>query len=108
MWNSQNSSWIEEPDPNSGYCIGDYESLVWAIMGSDLSLDMVELLLARGTVVKEGDWDPDCGCRAWKSSGQSNVCWMEHGERSGDSDLEEVEEYGGYDHRKLDDRGAAL
>ena len=39
-------------DPNNGYVLGDYESLVWAIVGANASLDMVELLLARGTVVK--------------------------------------------------------
>lgn len=39
-------------DPNNGYSNGDYVSLVWAILSSHTSLDMVELLLTRGTVVK--------------------------------------------------------
>ena len=39
-------------DSNNGYSNGDYESLVWAVVGSNSLLDLVELLLARGTVVK--------------------------------------------------------
>lgn len=33
---------------------------------------------------------------------------LAHRERTGDFDLEELEEYGSYDHRKQDDHGTAL
>ena len=33
---------------------------------------------------------------------------LDHGQRTGDLALEEVEEYGSYDDRKLDDQGTAL
>ena len=92
-------------DPNNGYCNGDYESLVWAIAGSNASLDMVNLLLARGTVVK--------GTGAMIAAAEHGnlgavTLLLMHGERTGDLDLEEVEEYGSYDHRKTDDQGTAL
>ena len=88
-------------DPNNGYCLGEYESLVWAILGNEASLDMVRLLLARGTVVK--------------GTG-SLIAAAEHGNlgavklllENKDVDLEEVEDYGAYDGRKLDDQGTAL
>ena len=92
-------------DPNNGYCNGDYESLVWAITGSNASLDIVNLLLARGTVVK--------GTGALIAAAEHGnlgavKLLLTHGERTGDLDLEEVEEYGTYDHRKADDQGTAL
>ncbi|KAM0805125.1 ankyrin repeat-containing domain protein, partial [Usnea florida] len=92
-------------DPNNGYSNGDYESLVWAIIGPHASLDMVNLLLARGTAVK--------GTGALIAAAEhGNLGAVEillrHGERTGDLDLDEVEEYGSYDHRKLDDQGTAL
>ena len=88
-------------NPNSGYPSGDYESLVWAIIGDHASMDMVRLLLARGTAVK--------GTGAL-------IAAAEHGKlgavnlllESPDVDLEEVDEYGTYDERKLDDQGTAL
>ena len=90
-------------DPNNGYSDGDYESLVWAILNS--SHDLVRLLLARGTVV--------VGSGALIAAAEHGnlgavQVLLEHGERTGDLDLEEVEEYGSYDERKLDDQGTAL
>ena len=92
-------------DPNNGYSNGDYESLVWAILGSDSSPDLVGLLLARGTVV--------VGSGALIAAAEHGnlgavKLLLEHGERTGDLNLEEVEEYGSYDDRKLDDQGTAL
>ena len=92
-------------DPNNGYSNGDYESLVWTILGSNSSPDLVGLLLARGTVV--------VGSGALIAAAEHGnlgavKLLLEHGERTGDLDLEEVEEYGSYDDRKLDDQGTAL
>ena len=92
-------------DPNNGYCGGDYGSLVWAIAGSHASLDMLNLLLARGTVVK--------GTGALIAAAEHGhlgavTVLLMHGESTGDLALEEGEEYGSYDQRKMDDRGTAL
>ena len=92
-------------DPNNGYANGDYESLVWAILGSNSSPDLVGLLLARGTVVM--------GSGALIAAAEHGnlgavKLLLEHGERTRDLDLEEVEEYGSYDERKFDDQGTAL
>lgn len=38
-------------DPNNGYFM-DYEALIWAIVGSHASLEIVKLLLGHGTLVK--------------------------------------------------------
>ncbi|KAF6229667.1 hypothetical protein HO173_011313 [Letharia columbiana] len=86
-------------DPNNGYALGDYEALVRAIVGSNASLDLVELLLARGTVVK--------GTGALIAAAEHGNLGavrllLKHGKRTGDLDLEETEEYGAYDQRKLD------
>ena len=88
-------------NPNSDYPWGDYTALIWAIIGDHASLEMVRLLLARGAMVK--------GTGAL-------VAAAEHGNREAielllekeDADLEEVEEYGAYDGRKLDGMGTAL
>ena len=95
----------EGADPNIGYPCGDYEALIWAIVGSNASLEMVELLLARGTVVK--------GTGALIAAAEKgNIVavrlLLEHGEKTGDLAMEEIEEWGGYDDRKLDDQGPAL
>ncbi len=95
----------EGADPNNGYFSGDYESLVWAILGSNASLDIVRLLLAQGTVVK--------GTGALIAAAEHGnleavKLLLEHGQKTGDLDLEELEEYGSYDHRKGDDEGTAL
>lgn len=95
----------EGADPNIGYPCGDYEALVWAIVGSNASLELVELLLARGTVVK--------GTGALIAAAENgNIgavkLLLEHGEKIGDLALEEIEEWGSYDDRKLDDQGPAL
>ena len=95
----------EGANPNIGYPCGDYEALTWAIVGSNASLEMVELLLARGTVIK--------GTGALIAAAEKgNIAAVElllkHGERTGDLALEEIEEWGGYDDRKLDDQGPAL
>ena len=92
-------------DPNNGYSNGDYESLVWAILGSSSSPDLVGLLLARGTVVM-GSGALIAAAEHGKLGAVKLL--LEHGERTGDLDLEEVEEYGSYDERKLDDQGTAL
>lgn len=92
-------------DPNNGYFLGDYEALVWAIVGSHASLEMVELLLARGTVVK--GTGALIAAAEHGNVGAVNVL-LEHEGKNGDLDLEETEDYGAYDHRKLDDRGTAL
>lgn len=92
-------------DPNIGYSSGEYEPLVWAILGSNSSQDLVSLLLARGTFVKESG-----ALIAAAEHGNLGAVklLLEHGERSGDLDLEEAGEYGSYDERKLDDQGTAL
>ena len=92
-------------DPNNGYSNGDYESLVWAILGPNASPDLLDLLLLRGTVV--------LGSGALIAAAEHGnlgavKLLLEHGQRTGDLDLEEVEEYGSYDDRKLDDQGTAL
>ena len=92
-------------DSNIGYPCGGYMALVWAIVGSNASLEMVELLLARGTVIK--------GTGALIAAAENgNIgavkLLLEHGEKTGDLALEETEEWGGYDDRKLDDQGPAL
>ena len=95
----------EGADPNIGYPCGDYEALVWVIVDSNASLEMVELLLARGTVIK--------GTGALIAAAENgNIgavkLLLEHGEKTGDLALEEIEGWGGYDDRKLDDQGPAL
>ncbi|KAG6985272.1 hypothetical protein G7Y79_00146g102150 [Physcia stellaris] len=76
-------------DPNCGYALGDYEALVWAIVGPSASLDVVRLLLERGAVVK--------GSGALIAATESDV------------DVEEVEEYGAYyDKEKEAGLGTAL
>ena len=92
-------------DSNKGYSNGDYESLVWAVVGSNSSRDLVELLLARGTVV-EGTGTLIAAAEHGNLGAVKLL--LEHGERTGDMDLEEVEDYGSYDYRKLDDQGTAL
>lgn len=82
-----------------------HEALVWAIVGPNASLEMVELLLARGTVIK--------GTGALIAAAENgNIgavkLLLEHGAKTGDLALEEVEEWGGYDDRKLVDQGPAL
>lgn len=91
----------EGADPNNGQFSGDYEALVWAVVGDHASLDMVKLLLARGTVVK--------GTGALIAAAEhGNVGAVNVLLECRDVALEEVEEYGGYDGRKLDDQGTAL
>ncbi|KAL8823310.1 MAG: hypothetical protein Q9191_005975 [Dirinaria sp. TL-2023a] len=89
-------------DPNCGYISGDYEALVWAIVGQNANLDVVKLLLERGTVVK--------GTGAL-------VAAAEHGNldavkillEKADVDIEEVEDYGTYyDKEKEAGLGTAL
>ena len=93
-------------DPNNGYSNGDYEALVWAVLGPpNSSQDLLALLLGRGTVVT--------GSGALIAAAEHGnlgavKLLLEHGERTGDLDLEEVEEYGSYDDRKLDGQGTAL
>ena len=92
-------------DPNNGYYSGYYEALLWAILGSNASLEMVRLLLRRGTVVKGTG-----ALIAAAEHGQLGAVGLllEHGERTGDLNLNEVEEYGAYDDRKPDEQGTAL
>lgn len=92
-------------DPNNGYVLGDYESLVWATVGSHASLEMVDLLLARGTVVKGTG---TLIAAAEHGNLEAVKLLLKHGGKTGDLDLEELEDYGSYDPRKLDDQGTAL
>ena len=90
---------------NIGYSSGGSRALVWAIVGSNASLEMVELLLTRGTVIK--------GTGALIAAAENgNIgavkLLLKHGEKTGDLALEETEEWGGYDDRKLNDQGPAL
>ncbi len=88
-------------DPNSGYPLGDYECLVWAIVGDHASLEMVKLLLTRGTVVK--------GTGALIAAAEyGNLGAIKVLLETVDVNLEEVEEYGAADPRKEDDMGTAL
>lgn len=88
-------------DPNNGYFVGEWEALIWAIVGDKASLNMVRLLLERGTKVK--------GTGALIAAAEhGNLRAVELLLENGDLDLEEVEEYGSWDHRKLDNQGTAL
>ena len=92
-------------NPNTGYASGDYEALIWATLGSNASLNMMELLLSRGTVVK------GTGALIAEAEHGNLVAvlrLLEHGEQTGDLDLEETEEHGAWDRRKLDSQGTAL
>ena len=89
-------------NPNCGYALGDYEALVWAIIGPSANLDVVKLLLERGAVVK--------------GSG-ALIAAAEHGNldavrvllEMADVDMEEVEDYGAYyDKEKEAGLGTAL
>lgn len=95
----------EGADPNIGYPSGDCEALIWAIVGSNATLEILELLLMRGTFIE--------GTGALIAAAEEgNIgavrLLLEHGEKTGDLSLEEIEEWGCYDHRKLDDQGPAL
>ncbi|KAL9046078.1 MAG: hypothetical protein Q9214_000996 [Letrouitia sp. 1 TL-2023] len=92
-------------DPNCGYPLGYYEALVWAIIGNRASLEVVKLLLERGTKVKGTG---SLIAAAEHDNLEALRLLVEHGSKNGDCDLEEVEEYGEYDSRKLDDQGTAL
>jgi len=88
-------------DPNTGYGLGHYEALVWAIVGQRASLDIVQLLLAYNVEVK--------GTGALIAAAKyGNLGAVKLFLDKTDADLEEVEEYGDWDERKLDDMGTAL
>lgn len=66
---------------------------------------MVVLLLVQGTLVK--------GIGALIAAAEHRKLgvvefWLEHGEGTKDLELEELEEYESYDHRKLDHQGIAF
>ncbi|KAI4158944.1 MAG: hypothetical protein LQ342_006977 [Letrouitia transgressa] len=92
-------------DPNCGYPLGDYEALVWAIIGDRASLEIVDLLLEKGTKIKETG---SLIAAAEHGNLEALRLLVEHESKSGGCDLEEVEEYGEYSSRKLDDQGTAL
>ncbi|KAI4210758.1 MAG: hypothetical protein LQ351_006434 [Letrouitia transgressa] len=92
-------------NPNCGYPLGHYEALVWAIISDQASLEIVELLLERGTKVRGTG---SLIAAAEYGNLEALRLLVEHESENGDCDLEEVEEYGEYDHRKLDDQGTAL
>lgn len=95
----------ENADPNNGFDCGGYEALLWAIIGSRASLDIVKLLLANGVIVKGSG---ALIAAAEHGNLEAIKLLLEHGKRNKDIDLEEVGEYGAYDPRKLDDQGTAL
>lgn len=87
-------------DPKNGNFYGEWEALVWAIAGDNRSTEMVRLLLDHGAEIRGGG---------------ALIAAAEHGnldatrllvERG--AVLEEVEEYGMWDGRKVDDMGTAL
>jgi ankyrin repeat protein len=89
-------------DPNLGYASGDFEALVWAIIGRSAKLDVVKLLHDHGVVVK--------GTGALIAAAEhGNLAAVELLLKSADVDLEEVEDYGGYlDKEKEENLGTAL
>ncbi|KAI4184535.1 MAG: hypothetical protein LQ346_006096 [Caloplaca aetnensis] len=94
-------------DPNSDYPLGEYTSLLWAIMGranqGSTGEKMLKLLLDHGALVKGTG-----ALIAAAEVGNTKAVEMILEMRGGEVDLEEVEEYGTYDGRKLDDMGTAL
>lgn len=92
-------------DPNIGYPLGHYEALVWAIVGSNASIDIVRLLLSHGTVVK--------GTGAMTAAAERDNLdvlrlLLEKESEDGSRDIDEVENYGEEDPRTLDDQGTPL
>lgn len=92
-------------DPNNGYVLGHYEALVWAIVGPQTSPELVKLLLARGTIVKGTG---SLIAAAENGNLEALRLLVEHELKNGACDLEEVQEYGVEDSRKLNDQGTAL
>ncbi|KAL8717312.1 MAG: hypothetical protein Q9225_005429 [Loekoesia sp. 1 TL-2023] len=94
-------------DPNSDYPLGEYTSLLWAIVGDrnqgSTGEKMLRLLLDHGAIVKRTG-----ALIAAAEHGNLKAVEMILNMRSEEVDLEEVEEYGAYDERKLDDMGTAL
>ncbi|KAL8762798.1 MAG: hypothetical protein Q9184_001280 [Pyrenodesmia sp. 2 TL-2023] len=94
-------------DPNSDYPFGEYTSLLWAIVGhtnqGSTGEKMLKLLLDHGASVKGTG-----GLIAAAEVGNVKAVKMILELRREEVDLEEVEEYGAYDGRKLDDMGTAL
>lgn len=91
-------------DPNTGYAsgTGEYEALVWAIIGQNSKLSIVKLLLDKGAVVK--------GTGALIAAAEhGNLAAVELLLESADVDLEEVEEYGAYVNKEKEENlGTAL
>lgn len=92
-------------DPNTGYILGHYEALIWAIVGPRASPELVKLLLARGTMVKGTG---SLIAAAEHGNLEALRLLVEHELKNGACDLEEVQEYGEEDSRKLDDQGTPL
>ena len=87
-------------NPNSDFPCGDYCALVWAVIG-DRGLDLVRVMLKYGAEV-EGTG----ALIAAAEIGKLGEVQLLLGAK--DVDLYEVEEYGGYDPRKVNDMGTAL
>ncbi|KAL9029297.1 MAG: hypothetical protein Q9196_002454 [Gyalolechia fulgens] len=91
-------------DPNSDYPFGDYSAVVLAILDQGRTgEEMLKLLLDHGASVKGTG-----GLIAAAEVGNVKAVKMLLESRREELDLEEVEEYGGYDERKLNDMGTAL
>lgn len=92
-------------EPNNGYALGHYETLIWAIVGSSASPELVKLLLARGTMVKGTG---SLIAAAEHGNLDALRLLVEHALNNGACSFEEVQEYGEEDSRKLDDQGTPL
>ena len=86
IWDSQKFLLDQGADPKNGYSSSDYESLVWAILGSNSSQGLVDLLLARGTVVVMGSGTLIAAAEHGNLGAVKLL--LEHGKRTGDLDLD--------------------
>ena len=93
-------------DPNIGYPLGHYEALVWAIVGSQASIEIVILLLSHGTIVK-GSGALTAAAEKGNLEALRLLLDKESKEEEG-HDIEEIENYGEEDPRILDDQGTPL
>ena len=93
-------------DPNIGYPLGHYEALVWAIVGSHASIEIVKPLLSHGTIVKGSG-----ALTAAAEKGNLDALRLlldKESKEEGGREIDEIENYGEEDPRTLNDQGTPL